>query len=164
MPCRTVWRVLVHLALLAAVPTAAGAQDDDNELDRFMERVLEQRERNAAVRLQYVLDERSQFRLSGPGGAVLWGFRGEYTWYERDGFFVRSPVRVDGVTIDDSRRREYEARWLEREQRRRERRREERGSPTRVSQRSTRDNVELAIARQGGARIPDAPVVGSITE
>ena len=162
--CRAAWRAPVLLALLAAVPTALGAQDDDNELDRFMERVLQQRERNAAVRLQYVLDERSQFRLSGPGGAALWGFRGEYTWYERDGFFVRSPVRVDGVTIDDSRRREYEARWLEREQRRRERRREERGSPTRVSQRSTRDNVELAIERLWGARIHDELLLDSITE
>ena len=162
--CRNTWRALAILALFAADPPAAGAQDEDNELDRFMERVLEQRERNAAVRLQYVLDERSQFRLSGPGGAALWGFRGEYTWYERDGFFVRSPVRIDGVTIDDSRRREYEARWLEREQRRRERRREERGSPTRVSQRSTRDNVELAIERLWGARIHDEPLLDSITE
>ena len=161
----TTWHVLAILALLAADPTAAGAQeDDDNELDRFMERVLEQRERNAAVRLQYVLDERSQFRFSGPGGAALWGFRGEYTWYERDGFFVRSPVRIDGVAIDEARRREYEARWLEREQRRRERRREERGSPTRVSRRSTRDNVELAIERLWGARIDDEPLLDGITE
>ena len=155
--CRTTRRALAILALLAADPTAARAQQEDgaNELDRFMEQVLEQRERNAAVRLQYVLDEQSRFRLSGPGGSALWGFRGDYTWYERDGFFVRSPVRINGVTIDEARRREYETRWLQREERRRERRRDERRSPTRVSLRSTRDNVELAIERLWGARIDD---------
>ena len=162
-PGRTTWRALAILALLAADPTAAGAQDEDNELDRFMERVLEQRERNAAARLQYVLDEQSQLRFTGPGGVALWGFRGEYTWYERDGFFVRSPVRIDGVTIDEARRREYEAEWLQREQRRRERRRDERRSPTRTSVRSIRDNVELAIGRLWGARI-DGELLDAIAE
>ena len=155
---------LAILALLAVDPTAVGAQDEENELDRFMEQVLEQRERNAAVRLQYVLDEQSQFRLSGPGDVALWGFRGDYTWYERDGFFVRSPVRINGVTIDEARRREYETRWLQREQRRRERRRDERRSPARMSARSTRDNVELAIERLWDARIDDEELVDSITE
>ena len=147
--------VVVALVVAAGSGMVAAQQDEDNELDRFMEHVLEQRERNATVRLQYVLDEQSQFRLSGPGGSALWGFRGDYTWYERDGFFVRSPVRINGVTIDEARRREYETRWLQREERRRERRRDERGSPTRVSRRSTRDNVELAIERLWGARIDD---------
>ncbi len=147
--------VVVALVVAAGSGVVAAQQDEDNELDRFMEQVLEQRERNATVRLQYVLDEQSQFRLSGPGGSALWGFRGDYTWYERDGFFVRSPVRINGVTIDEARRRGYESRWLQREERRRERRRDERGSPTRVSRRSTRDNVELAIERLWGARIDD---------
>ena len=147
--------VVVALGVAAASRMAAAQEDDDNELDRFMERVLQQRERNAAARLQYVLDEQSQLRITGPGGVALWGFRGDYTWYERDGFFVRSPIRIDGVTIDEPRRREYEARWLEREQRRRERRREERRSPARVSRRSTRANVELAIERLWEARVDD---------
>ena len=154
---------VLALAVGAGLATAAAQEDRDNELDRFMERVLQQRERNAAVRLQYVLDERSQFRITGPGGAALWGFRGDYTWYERDGFFVRSPVSIDGVTIDEARRREYEARWLQREQQRRERRREERRSPTRVSRRSTRDNVEMAIERLWRTRI-DGELLDAISE
>ncbi len=157
--------LLAVLALVAVAGAgAAGAQDDDdNELDRFMELVLEQRERNAAARLEYVLDEQSQFRLTGPGGVALWGFRGEYTWYVRDGFFVRSPVRIDGVTIDEARRREYEADWLRREQRRSERRRDERRSPTRVSRRSTRDNVRMAVERLWGAPV-EGELLDTVTE
>ena len=162
--CGTLWPAVAMLALLAAHPTVAGAQDEDeNELDRFMEEVLERREQNAAVRQQYVLDEQLQFRFAGPGGAALWGFRGEYTWYERDGFFVRSPVRVDGVTIDEDRRREYEADWLQREQRRSGRRRDERRSPTRASRRSTRNNVQLAVERLWHARI-DSELLAAIAE
>lgn len=156
--------LLAVLILFAAAPWPSGAQEaDDGELDRFMERVLEQRARNAAARLQYVLDERSRFRVTGPGGAALWGFRGDYTWYERDGFFVRSPVRIDGVTIDEARRREYEAEWLQREQRRSRRRREERRPPERTSRRSTRDNVELAVERLWGAR-PEGGLLDAIAE
>lgn len=140
---------LAVLALVAgaATPGAAGAQDESgNELDRFMERVLAQRERNAAARLQYVLDEESRLRLTGPGGTVLWAFRGEYTWYERDGFFVRSPTRIDGVTIDEASRRRYEAEWLEREQRRHQTRQEERRLPTRTpeAQAAGRDGAPLS--------------------
>ncbi len=156
--------LLAVLALLAAGPRPAGAQEaGDGELDRFMERVLEQRARNAAARLQYVLDEQSRFRVTGPGGAALWGFRGDYTWYERDGFFVRSPVRIDGVTIDEARRREYEAEWLQREQRRSRRRRDEHRPPERTSRRSTRDNVELAVERLWGAR-PEGGLLDAIAE
>lgn len=142
---------LAVLALLPGVvaPGASGAQNEsDNELDRFMERVLAQRERNAAARLQYVLDEESRIRLTGPDGDVFWGFRGECTWYERDGFFVRSPTRIDGVTIDEASRRDYEAEWLEREQRRHERRQEERRSPTpSSSSSSSRGTTTWSAAR-----------------
>ena len=154
---------VVAAGVLIAGTGAAGAQDDDvNELDRFMAQVLEQRERNAAARLEYVLDEESRFRITGPGGAPLWGFRGEYTWYARDGVFVRSPVRIDGVTIDEARRREYEADWLQREQRRSERRRDERRSPSRASRRSTRDNVRMAVERLWGAGV-DGDLLDAIT-
>lgn len=153
------------LVLVVAVGagTVRTQEEDDNELDRFMALVLEQRERNAAARLQYVLDEESRFHLAGPGGAPLWGFRGEYTWYARDGVFVRSPVRIDGVAIDEARRREYETDWLQREQRRGERRRSERRSPTRASRRSTHDNVRLAVERLWGAPVDD-DLVGAIAE
>ncbi len=43
----------------------------------------------------------------------------EYEWYVRSGTAVRSPVRVDGVGIDDAARRGYERSWLREEERRR---------------------------------------------
>ena len=46
----------------------------------------------------------------------------DYTWYARDGVFVRSPIRVDGVTIGAEERRTYETVWLESERQRRIRR------------------------------------------
>lgn len=104
-----------------AVHQAPGIEaQEENELDRFMARVLEQQGRNNALHLEYVLDERAEVRLTGPDRELL--IRSDYTWYARDGVFVRSPIRVDGVPIGAEQRRAYEGEWLERERRRRTRR------------------------------------------
>jgi hypothetical protein len=63
---------------------------------------------------QYVLDEREQIELRGPSLQPVWGERREYTWYVRDGLFVRSPVRFNGVEIGEAERRRYEAAFLKR--------------------------------------------------
>ena len=111
----TISQCVAVLALLSVVPAWAGAQQE-NELDRFMAQVLEQQGQNAAPRLEYVLDEQAEVRLTGPGRELL--VRGDYTWYARDGVFVRSPMRLDGVTIGAEERLAYEADWLERERQR----------------------------------------------
>src|SRR5207248_6384434 len=54
----------------------------------------------------------------------VWGEQREYTWYIRDGYFVRSPVKFNGVEISDADRRKYEADFLRREQAREKRMRE----------------------------------------
>ena len=110
---------LTVLALLSIVPAGVGAQED-NELDRFMARVLEQQGQNAARRLDYVFDERAEGRMTGPDGDML--IPRDYTWYARDGVFVRSPIRVAGVSIGAEERRAYETVWLESERQRRTRR------------------------------------------
>ncbi len=106
-------------AVLLFSPPGVGAQEE-NELDRFMVRVLEQQERNVASRLEYVLDEQAEVRFTWPDREFL--FQGDFTWYAREGVFVRSPIRLDGVPIGAEERRAYEAKWLEREQERRTRR------------------------------------------
>ena len=158
-------RAVAVLAAAAASLAIVAGQDDggDNEIDRFMERVRERRAENAAVRRQYVLDEEVRFRVTGPGGEPLWGSNQEYTWYERDGIFVRSPVRMDGVAIDEERRREYENEWLERERRSARRRRPDGVSRATVSTRSARTNVQMAIERLWGGEV-DSELLDAIVD
>ena len=96
---------------IAAVPA-------QNDLDEFMRQVVARRDENWKKLQQYVFDEREQFDLRGPTRIPLWGERRDYTWFIRDGFFVRSPVKINGVTIGDADRRKAEAVYLERAQER----------------------------------------------
>ena len=105
-------------------PVSVSAQTD---LNAFMRQVLERRDDNWKRLQQYILDEREQIELRGPNLQPLWGERHEYTWYIRDGFFVRSPVRFNGVEISEADRRTYEAEYLRRNQER-----ERRGAPPTV--------------------------------
>lgn len=111
--------------------TLESAQSD---LDAFMERVLARRDDNWKKLQQYVLEEKEAFDLTGPGGLPLWGMRREYSWFIRQGIFVRSPVRANGVTLSERERRKAEDQWLNREMRREERRKRraerERQAPT----------------------------------
>lgn len=122
---------LFCLALVAAVPRPITAQSD---LDAFMERVLARRDDNWKKLQQYVLEEKEAFDLTGPGGLPLWGMRREYSWFIRQGVFVRSPVKANGVALSESDRRTAEDEWLRRETNREERRkrraeREQKGLP-----------------------------------
>ena len=101
--------------LIASVAAAPRAQSD---LDAFMRQVLDQRDSNWKKLQQYVLDEHEQLEMRGPSGTPLWGERRDYTWYIRDGFFVRSPLRVNGAAVGESDRLKYEAEFLQREKRR----------------------------------------------
>ena len=103
----------------AAEPRAAR---NGNDLDRFMQRVLADRDVAPWRRLgDFVLRETWSFGLDAPPESRLSSFRRvrEYEWYVRDGTAVRSPVRVDGVGIDDAARRGYERSWLREEERHR---------------------------------------------
>ncbi len=104
------------LAAVVAVRGMAGARATapQSDLDQFMERVLARRDENWKRLQQYILDEREQFELRGPLNVPIWGQRREYTWYIREGFFVRSPRTADGVTVGESERREYENEFLRR--------------------------------------------------
>jgi hypothetical protein len=113
--------LLVAAVLLSAVdsgPTLAAQTD----LDAFMREVIARRDDNWRKLQQYVLDERATIDIRGPGYMPLWGERREYTWYLRDGFFVRSPVRVNGVTIPEDERVTAERNYLRRVQERDKRR------------------------------------------
>jgi hypothetical protein len=120
-------RVFLALGLaLAAVTFPVAAQTD---LDRLMADVVARRDDNWKKLQQYVLREEATFRVTGPQDAPLFGSRREYLWFPRKGFFIRSPVSADGVTIGDAERRRQEDQFLAEEQRRERRRAQARRTP-----------------------------------
>jgi hypothetical protein len=89
-----------------------------------MAQVLSNRDENWKKLQQYILDEQQTFLVTGPGGIRLFGGQKEYRWFPREGFFIRSPTRADGVAIGEDERRREEDRFLRREQAREKRRAE----------------------------------------
>lgn len=102
----------------AAFVSAQQPPPRGDDLDGFMEQVLARRDDNWKKLRQYVLDEQERAELSGPGELPVWGEKREYTWYVRDGYFIRSPVRFNGVSIGESDRQKYEDNFLKRAQER----------------------------------------------
>jgi hypothetical protein len=109
------------LAGAASAPVLSRSPVEQSDLDAFMKKVVAKRDDNCKKFQQYVLDEREQVEFRGPGKIPLWGDRRDYTWYVRDGYFVRSPVKANGVTVSEDERRSYEKRFLQREQSREKR-------------------------------------------
>lgn len=120
---RLVKRIWIVFAVLFGYGLSAAASSpfSQSDLDAFMKKVVARRDDNWKKFQQYVLDEREQVEFRGPGKIPLWGDRRDYTWYVRDGFFVRSPVKANGVTVAEEERRSYEKRFLQREQSREKR-------------------------------------------
>ena len=115
-------RPLLAFVLMGSVFSAASAAVEpsvaQSDLDAFMEKVLARRDDNWKKLQQYVLEEKEAFDLTGPGRFPLWGMRREYTWFIRDGIFVRSPVSADGVKLSEADRRKAEEQWLRRQKNR----------------------------------------------
>ena len=101
--------IVIALGVFAR-PLPAGQSD----LDAFMAQVLARRDENWKKLQQYLLEERERIVLEGAADRRLWGEDRTYLWYIRDGFFVRSPLRANGVEISEADRREYEDRFLAR--------------------------------------------------
>ena len=80
-----------------------------------MEQVLDRRDENRIAQRRYVFDETERFTVTAYDGEVYQAYTREYVWYRRDGVFVRSPVRIDGVVPSEADWRRYEADWLEAE-------------------------------------------------
>ena len=114
-------RLLASLICLGVAAAAAPSLSAQSDLDAFMEKVLARRDDNWKKLQQYVLEEKEAFDLTGPGGFPLFGMRRDYSWFIRQGVFVRSPVRANGVELSESDRKKAEDDWLRRQRRREER-------------------------------------------
>jgi hypothetical protein len=121
---RALSAVALVMLFLECSPRANARQAPANDLDTFMEKVLARRKVNQDALKDYVLNDVEQFEAVGPGEFTLFRSKREYLWYVRDGVHVRSPVRMDGVTIGSSERKEYEDKWIRQEQIREKRRAE----------------------------------------
>jgi hypothetical protein len=118
-----VLRLVLAAGLVAAsvVPRAqTPTPPPTTDLDAFMSRVLERRDDNWKKLQQYVLEERESFQLMG-GATLLYGAQRVSAWFPRDGRFIKSPLRINGVTIGDEDRRKAEALWVAREDQREKR-------------------------------------------
>jgi hypothetical protein len=105
--------VAVTLLSLAGLPKITPALSAQTDLDAFMQAVVSRRDENWRKLQQYILDERDEILLNGPGGTRLWGEQHDYTWFIRDGYFVKSPVRSNGAAVTEEVRRKYEDRYLQ---------------------------------------------------
>ena len=107
-------------AALAAVVLAGGSllaaprPALQTDLDALMQKVLAHRDENWKKLQQYVLDEQDRIDVRGPSQAPLWGERRDYTWFIREGYFVKSPLKVNGVDVSEEDRQKFEADFLKR--------------------------------------------------
>src|SRR6266571_3710816 len=143
-------RLLHCLAALLAVPLAVVGVAAQTDLDAFMGQVLTHRDDNWKKLQQYVLDERELIDIRGPDRTPIWGERREYTWYIRDGFFVRSPVKVNGVAVAEAERRKFEADYLKRQQARDRRQRARQSDGETSGQAPAADNGSPIDTAPGG--------------
>ncbi len=79
-----------------------------------MQKVVARRDENWKKLQQYVLDETELVQVRGPSQLPIWGDKREYTWFIKEGYFVRSPLKANGVTISERDRRKYEENYLRR--------------------------------------------------
>jgi hypothetical protein len=128
-PVLTAALALVIAGLLtASVPLSSAPRDvpGQSDLDAFMQKVVARRDENWKKLQQYVLDETEVVQVRGPSQLPVWGDKREYTWFIKEGYFVRSPLKANGVTIQEDERRKYEERYLRRAKSRDKRAAEER--------------------------------------
>jgi len=96
------------------LPLGAAASAAQDDVDAFMEKVLEKREINWDQVYNYVFGEVEKLQIRGLEIAALQSFDQEFTWYVRDGYLVRSPWKVNGVEVDDETREKAELLWIAR--------------------------------------------------
>ena len=96
-------RLLCLVCSVLAAAVCLGAAPAENDLDELMKQVVARRDEGWKKLQQYVFDEREQIEMRGTNRLPIWGEKREYTWFIRDGFFVRSR-RVQRRTIGEAER------------------------------------------------------------
>src|SRR5437867_2152768 len=89
-----------------------GKGDFEGDLDAFMANVMLKRRINWDHLHGYVFNERESLEIKGVKLPPMANFRREYVWVVRDGYLVRSPVRVNGVKVSQKEQADAEEQWL----------------------------------------------------
>jgi hypothetical protein len=144
--------VMLGATSLAAVPPGPGAavatMQEDDDLDAFMEKVLERRVTNWEDLYRYTVRDREVIDVRGPGGTRIESQVGESTWYVREGYMVRSPDTLNGAKVGAEERAKAEERFLERA-RKREADRAEKAAAAEVKDGVAGEGADAAAASQG---------------
>ena len=144
--------LLLAVCLAAAVIAYPSAQSD---LDTLMSQVLDRRDDNWKKLQQYTLTERETLQITALAVFRIFGFEREYLWFPRQGFFVRSPLKADGVAISEDRRQRDEDQWLRNAQNA-EKRRQERAEKAVTSGAAAEGNVPVALGPLGDLALTGA--------
>jgi len=114
--------ITVVLISISFVQNLAALQDTEtgNELDDFMAKVLKKRDIDWERLHNYIFSSTEILEIKKGEIPALENFRREYIWYVRDGYLVRSPVRIDGVKISAGERAEAVEKWINDEKKKRE--------------------------------------------
>ena len=140
-------------------PDKVGAPSAQSELDTLMSQVLDHRDQNWKKLQQYTLTERETLQITALAVFRLFGYEREYLWFPREGFFVRSPVKADGVTIDEEKRRRDEEQWLK-NAKNREKRRAERAARKDKAGAAAEGDVQVQLATVPG----DLALTGAVDD
>ncbi len=123
-------RLLALTVLVAPLAGGVGsAAPQDDEIDAFMEKVLERRDTNREDLHEYTVRDREVIEVTGAGGEKIESQVGEYTWFVREGYLVRSPETINGAKVGDTVRERAEEKFLERARNREEQRAREEAEP-----------------------------------
>jgi hypothetical protein len=78
---------------------------------------LKKRALDAARLGDYICNEKEEFEVKGTELAPLESIRREYFWFVRDGRFVRSPVKINGVKVSAEEQKIAEDEWMKTQKR-----------------------------------------------
>jgi hypothetical protein len=92
--------------------TAPPAEGFANDLDAFMSKVLKKRAIDKDRLRDYVCSETEELEITGEEMAALESFHREYVWFVRNGYLVRSPVRINGVKLSAEEQKSAEDEWI----------------------------------------------------
>lgn len=111
--------MIQSIALILAVAGGMFSGMVNEDLDTFIEKVIENRAATWQRLYDYVFKENERFSLTGTLDLPdIMRYEGEFSWYVKDGYLVRSPVSLNGAEVPAGERQAAEEKWIKRQEKR----------------------------------------------